>query len=140
MKLSHLVSATGLLALAGCVHTPPGTSVEVALAKKAEMVRLPLPTVAASVPIGAPVNVPAVEPMLPEGGGVVEQVGEAYSRGIFCLQAGNDAEAIAAFEEAVKLDPTFVEAWQNLATLYEKVGDKEKALEAFRRSKKIARQ
>ena len=49
-------------------------------------------------------------------------------------------EAIKAFEEAVKADPKFTEAWQNLAVLYEKVGDEKKAVEAFRRSKKIASQ
>jgi Tfp pilus assembly protein PilF len=67
-------------------------------------------------------------------------VGEAYSRGIFCLRAERDAEAIAAFEEAVQLDPTFTDAWENLAVLYEKAGDPKKALEAFKKAKKLARQ
>ena len=43
-------------------------------------------------------------------------------------------------EEAVKLDPTFSEAWEDLAVLYEKTGDAKKALEAFRKAKKLARQ
>ena len=82
---------------------------------------------------------PAVEPELPKNDNV-ERVGEAFSRGNFCMQAGSDAEAIAAFEEAVKIDPSFTEAWQNLAVLYEKKADEKKAIEAFRRAKKIARQ
>jgi Tfp pilus assembly protein PilF len=67
-------------------------------------------------------------------------VAEAFSRGEFCLNTGKDEEAIAAFQEAVKIDPTFTEAWQRLAVLYEKKGDNQKAIEAFRRSKKVASQ
>jgi len=67
-------------------------------------------------------------------------VGDAYSRGMFCLQTGRDPEAIEAFQEVVKLDPGFTDAWHNLALLYEKTGHKEKAIEAFKRAKKIARQ
>jgi len=40
-------------------------------------------------------------------------------------------EAIAAFQEAVRIDPAFNEAWQKLAILYEKKGDSKKALDAF---------
>lgn len=128
------------LALTGCVHTPPGTSVEIALAKKAALVRLPLPTQTTVSPMGAGAKVPAVEPPLPEGGATVERVGDAYSRGMFCLQAGRDTEAIEAFQEVVKLDPGFTDAWHNLAVLYEKTGQEKKAIEAFKRAKKIARQ
>jgi Tfp pilus assembly protein PilF len=65
-------------------------------------------------------------------------VAEAYSRGEFCLGAGKDDEAITAFEEVVKIDPTFTEAWQHLAMLYEKKGNSKKAMDAFKRSKKVA--
>lgn len=139
MKFARFAFATASLALTSCVHTPPGTSVEIALAKKAQLVRLPLPTQTTVVPPGAAPRVSAVEPPLPEGGGVVEQVGEAYSRGMFCLEAGRTEEAIAAFEEAVKLDPNFSDAWHKLALLYEKAGDAKKAIEAFKKAKKIAR-
>ena len=71
---------------------------------------------------------------------MIEKVGEAYSRGIFCQEAGNDADAIEAFQEAVKLDPTFSDAWVKLAALYEKAGDTKKAMEAFNKAKKLARQ
>ena len=137
------IAIAALLALAGCsyTHTPPGTSVEVALAKKGELVKLP----AASTPapgVRAPeitANVPAVEPPMPEKNAVVEKVGEAYSRGIFCLETARNEEAVAAFEEAVKLDPTFTDAWENLAVTYEKMGDSKKALEAFKKAKTLAR-
>jgi tetratricopeptide (TPR) repeat protein len=127
----------------GVVHTPPGTAVDVALARKPELVRMPLaPSVAsvrapgAVVPGGA--NVPAVEPDLPKDDSV-GKVADAYSRGNFCMQAGNDADAIKAFEDTVKLDPTFTEAWQNLAALYEKNGDEKKAIEAYKRAKKLSK-
>lgn len=120
------------LALAACVHTPAGTSVNVALAKKAELVR----AVAPPLPPG---GLPLIEPELPQNG-TVERVAEAFSRGQFCMQAGKDAEAIAAFEEAVKIDPGFTEAWHHLAILYAKVGQEKKALDAFHRARKVAQQ
>lgn len=133
-----LGSAALALSLGACgnlqiTHVPPKQSLNVALAKKAELVRLPDEAPAAGA------RVPAVEPDLP-GGGLVARVGEAYSRGEFFMSTGKDDEAIAAFEEAVKIDPAFTEGWQHLALLYEKRGDAKKAMDAFRRSKKIARQ
>ncbi len=129
------------LSLAGCAyttHTPPGTSVEVALAKKAELVKLPAPTPAPGSPeVGA--SGPVVEPPMPAKDALVEKVGDAYSRGIFCLRAERDEEAVQAFEEAVKLDPSFGDAWENLALLYEKAGVPKKALEAFKKAKTLAR-
>jgi tetratricopeptide (TPR) repeat protein len=138
-RLSPILAAAAGLAIGACVHTPPGTSVEVALAKKAEIVRYPAPPTPPAPPAGpvAAANVPAVEPELPNK--KVEMVGEAYSRGQFCLEAGKDEEAILAFQEAVKLDPQFGDAWNKLALLYEKTGDEKKALEAFRQSKAVAR-
>jgi tetratricopeptide (TPR) repeat protein len=138
------IATAASLVLTGCTsvtHTPPGTSVEVALAKKGELVKMPVPTPAPVAKTATPdANVPAVEPPMPEKDALVEKVGEAYSRGMFCLEAERDAEAVAAFEEAVKLDPTFTDAWEKLAALYEKLGDSKKALEAFRKAKKLARQ
>jgi len=143
--LLRLLTCSALVSFAGCgstliTHTPPGTSVELALAKKPELVRLPAPTpgpnaVAGAAPGG---NVPAVEPPMPEKDAQLEKVGEAFSRGMFCLEAERDPEAIAAFEEAVKIDPTFTDAWEKLAVLYEKTGDSKKALEAFKKAKKLA--
>jgi len=119
-------------------HVPPGQSLAVAMARKPDLVRLP------SAPPSAPIarvqdRIPVVEPDLPASDNT-SRVAEAFSRGEFCLNTGKDEEAIAAFQEAVKIDPTFTEAWQRLAVLYEKKGDNQKAIEAFRRSKKVASQ
>ncbi|MGH9967233.1 MAG: tetratricopeptide repeat protein [Pyrinomonadaceae bacterium] len=46
-------------------------------------------------------------------------------------------EAIREFEEATKLEPAFVEAYDYLGLAYKKLGEKEKAAEAFRRAEKI---
>ncbi len=137
--------------LAGCamtksiVHTPPGTSVELALAKKPEVVNLPA-TAATTTPVSGvhsnstAANVPAVEPPMPAKDALTERVAEAYSRGVFCLQAEREEEALASFEEVVKIDPTFTDAWEKLATIYERRGDAQKALEAFKKAKTLARQ
>ncbi len=130
--ISRILIVAAGLALGACVHTPPGTSVEIALAKKAELVRLPAP------PPSAIVKTPAVVPNLPADD-KVERIADAFTRAQFCMKAGKDAEAIIAFEETVKLDPSFTEAWQNLAILYEKNGDTKKAIDAFKRSKKVAK-
>ena len=132
---AHLIFPLALVALAACVHTPPGTSVKVALAKKAELIRLPGPPPGS---VAADGRSAVIEPELPNS--TTDRVAEAFSRGQFCMQAGKDAEAIAAFEQAVKIDPSFTEAWQHLAILYEKTGQEKKALEAFRKARKVAQQ
>ena len=139
LSITRTLGLTGLsLALWGCTtesikitHIPPGESLNVALAKKAELVKLPTP------PKPAPGSVAAVEPPLPVNT-TVERTGEAYTRGEFFMQTGKTDEAITAFEEAVRIDPGFSEAWQQLAMLYEKKGNSKKAMDAFRRAKKIA--
>jgi Flp pilus assembly protein TadD len=120
-------------AVCACVHTTPGTSVEIALAKKAQLVRLP------ATPAPTPGVVKAPSGLVP-GNDRTEMVADAFSRGDFCMKAGKNAEAIAAFHEAVKADPNFTEAWRNLAILYEESGEEKLAMEAFRKSKKIAKQ
>lgn len=135
LSLARTLALLGAVAvLGGCAnmkltHVPPGESMNVALAKKAELVALPAPAPGATVS--------PVEPELPAHG-VNERVTEAYSRGEFFLGAGRDDEAIAAFQEAVRIDPAFTEAWQHLAMLYEKKGESKKAIDAFRRAKKVA--
>ena len=146
MKLFHdLLLATAVAGLAtGCVHTPPGTSVEIALAKKAQLIRLPVtaapPQIARTGGTGGNgMPVPFVEPELPIMDDRVEAEAEAFTRGKFAMADGHDEEAIAAFEETVHIDPTHQEAWQHLAVLYEKTGSGKKAVDAFRRSKDLAR-
>jgi tetratricopeptide (TPR) repeat protein len=153
-KFTALALVPAIVVFSGCahvanpftsmVHTPPGTAVDLALARKPQLVRMPLSPAAVSFRASAPAapgnaKVPAVEPELPRNDSV-DRVADAYSRGNFCMQAGNDSDAIAAFEETVKLDPSFTEAWQNLAALYEKQGDEKKAVNAYRRAKKIAKE
>ena len=53
------------------------------------------------------------------------------------MQAGQTKEAISAMEEAVKLDPSFSDAWTKLAILYQKNGDTDKATEAYKMAKKL---
>ena len=137
---ARTVGLAGIIFLFGAcshlqvTHVQPGQSVNLALAKTPDVLRIP----AAPPPSGAFGHAPAAEPELPKND-TVERVAEAYTRGGFCMSAGKDQEAIEAYEEAVKIDPAFSEAWQNLAVLYEKTGDSKKALDAFRRAKKLAR-
>jgi tetratricopeptide (TPR) repeat protein len=141
--LTTLAATSCAIVLSACVHTPPGTSVEVALAKRPELVSLPPPvappTAAAFGPgPGHHVYLPAVEPLLPVSD-LHERVTEATSRADFLLETGNEPEAIAAYEEAVQIDPSQGAVWRTLAELYEKSGDAKKAAGALTRSKKIAR-
>ena len=131
--MAAVVLCVGACSHVQVTHVRPGESLSVALAKKPELLRLPTP------PPSAVASVPSVEPDLPKSDNI-SRTAEAYSRGEFCMNAGKDDEAIAAFQEVVKIDPSFTEAWQHLAALYEKRGDNKKAIEAFRRSKKIASQ
>lgn len=146
-KLNILAIASCATLLVACVHTPPGTSVELALAKVPAVVKAaptafpPLPpdgATASRTPGGSHVFIPAVEPLLPASD-VHERVTEATSRADFLLQTGNEPEAIAAYEEAVQIDPSQPVVWQTLAELYEKNGNTQKATEAANRSKKLAR-
>jgi len=127
-------------ALAGCAyvkHVPPGQSLNESLAKKAELVSLPSPTPG---PLTASV---AVEPQpLPPGAGgpmpETEKVADSFTLGNLCMQQGHYAEAIAAYEAALKADPNFADAWNNLAIAYQNVGQDEKAMAAFRKYKMVA--
>ncbi len=128
-----LLSLTGV-AWAACVHAPPGTNIDVALARRAELLH---PT--ATPPPVAPV--PGPSPALPTASqrpaepDKTELVADAFSRGEFCAKAGKDEEAIAAFKEAVRIDPTFVDAWTYLAALYEKAGNEKESMNAFKHAK-----
>jgi hypothetical protein len=130
------------LALGACVHTPPGTSVEIAHARNPEIYRFPAPPKPA--PKIAPVKTPKTAKTVKKSQsahpstGKHELTARAYARGEVAMKAGTDAEAIEAFEETVSLDPSSREAWQKLAILYERTGQEKKAMEAFRRAKQVA--
>jgi hypothetical protein len=97
--------------------------------------------------IGAPNQPPRVEALpplpvagLPERNDSIERAGEAYNRGSMLMKNGQNREAIAAFEEATQLDPSFSDAWTRLTLLYEKVGQSDKARDAFRKAKGLTSQ
>jgi tetratricopeptide (TPR) repeat protein len=62
---------------------------------------------------------------------------KAYDKGVVEMQAGNLTEAIGWFEDAVRMDPEFVFAWDNLGVSYRKNNNLEKAEEAYKKSLKV---
>ena len=120
--------------LAGCAsikHVPPGQSLSAAMAKRPELVALPAPPPSAA-------RATASEPggQLPSQ--PTETVADAYTLGNLCMQQGRYPEAIAAYETALKADPTFAEAWNKLAIAYQNLGQDDKAMAAFRKYKMVA--
>ncbi len=95
--------------------------------------------VASNGPRVRDLHLPSVEPALPTNDSVTA-VAEAYTRGNTALEQGHTADAITAFQQAVQFDPSFSEAWQKLAMAFEKAGKPDKAKEAYRHSKELARQ
>lgn len=136
---THTLLAFGVLLFAGCanvVHVPPGTSVEIALAKKPELLRMPLPPPGPLVannpaPRSRRIYISPVEPILPTNDRI-EAVAEFFTEGGDLMENGKNDEAIAALEKAVESDPGYTEAWQRLGRAYEKTGNNKKAREAFR--------
>ena len=150
MNITRALTLTLLTTLAGCaqiVHVPPGTSVELALARKPEVVKIPqanpppsqLGQPGAQPPKTRTVSLPAVEPALPTNDSVTAAA-EAFTRGRLALDENRTEDAINAFQQAVQMDPQFNDAWQSLAMAYEKAGKGDKAKEAFRHSKDLAQQ
>lgn len=133
-RLPLMLSAAVIAGCAHIVHMPPGTSVELALARKPEVLRVPNAAPASTVtqssaPRGPAVDLPPVEPALPLNDNIVA-VTDAFTRGREALAAGHHAEAISLLQQAVQGDPSFTDAWQQLALAYEKDGQLEKAREA----------
>jgi hypothetical protein len=71
------------------------------------------------------------------GGTAAARAADFESRGNFAMQAGQSAEAIAAFQHVLKLAPKSPTAWGKLAFLYLKEGDSTKAIEAFKKAKEV---
>lgn len=135
----YFLSAGALLT--GCAyvkHVPPGQSLSAALAKRPELVALPAPP----PPPPAPPNSQLAQAPLPTSGDTTppqtEKVADSFNLGNLCLQQGRYNDAIAAYEEALKQDPTFAEAWNNLAIAYQNSGQDDKAMAAFRKYKMVA--
>jgi tetratricopeptide (TPR) repeat protein len=126
-------------------HVAPGQSARKTLAERnapaapAQTGALPSPATLAASPAGQPLpDLPGGPvPPLPESNDTANKVADAFTRGSFAMQAGQNAEAITAFEEAVKLDPNFSDAWTKLALLYQKTGSPEKATAAYKKAKKL---
>ena len=155
MKTATLSLSTIALAaiLAGCgaefTHVKPGQSARQYLTSR----NAPLPLVPVvpgdnSLPATAtrgaagpltPPPLPDINPLpsLPDTGDTASKVADAYTHGSFAMQAGQNAEAIASLEEAVKLDPNFTDAWTKLVKLYERTGNTKKAAEAFKKLKQL---
>jgi cytochrome c-type biogenesis protein CcmH/NrfG len=129
-------------------HVAPGKSARAALAERNRPQQVP---VDATAPGGMPVAatapgqlpsealppLPSGEVKIPGGNGAGDGVADSFSRGTFAMQAGQIAEAIAALEQTVKLDPDFTDAWGKLAILYQKTGNSTKATDAFKRAKRL---
>jgi tetratricopeptide (TPR) repeat protein len=56
------------------------------------------------------------------------QVDEAMRRGLRAMREAAYADALAAFDDAVRLAPDFAEAWNKRATVYYLIGDYEKSI------------
>lgn len=136
-KLTIAAGIASLAAFAGCsqhttfTHAPPGTPVDIALAKKAQAVPTPTP-----------------KPVVYSGAGFTpdgqeahtESIADYYTLGNLMMEQEKYTEAIKAYENAVKLDPTFSDAWNHLAICYQNTGQTQKALDAFKKYKTITRQ
>jgi tetratricopeptide (TPR) repeat protein len=62
---------------------------------------------------------------------------EFYSKGLEGSKKEDWQEAIKNFEEAVKKDPKFLYAWDNLGINYRRTGEYDKALDAYKKSLEI---
>ena len=140
----HLAACSGVQV----THVAPGKSAGAMLAERNRARQTPPDAMApGGMPIAAtapgqlpPESLPPLpsgEVKIPGAAGAGEGVAEAYSRGTFAMQAGQNAEAVAALEQTVKLDPDFTDAWGKLAILYQKTGNTAKATDAFKRAKRL---
>jgi len=152
-SFQFLVAALAAFHFAACsgvkiTHVAPGKSAAAAIAEREAASQAPvdvpapggMPVAAVGrgeLPPGSLPPLPSGAVQIPAGTAAAEGVAEAYSRGTFAMQAGQNAEAITALEQAVKLDPDFTDAWGKLAILYQKAGQSAKATAAFKRAKRL---
>lgn len=57
-----------------------------------------------------------------------------YQKAVDASKQENWKEAIQNYEQAVKIDPKFIYAWDNLGICYRRVGEYDKALNAYKQS------
>ena len=60
-----------------------------------------------------------------------------YNKAIEASKKEDWAEAIKNYEKAVKKDPSFIYAWDNLGVCYRRVGEYAKSLDAYKNSLKV---
>lgn len=73
---------------------------------------------------------PAGEP----GASTDDQARRLYQQGVEYARRQQWEQAIQAYQQAVRLDPRFVEAWTNLGYAYRKIRDYSRSVEAYRRA------
>jgi tetratricopeptide (TPR) repeat protein len=62
---------------------------------------------------------------------------DLYSKGISESKGGNCEKAITYYEQALKIDPQFAFAWDNIGICYRRLENYDKALEAYQKSLEI---
>jgi tetratricopeptide (TPR) repeat protein len=91
---------------------------------------------------GGPARAPAAAPNPHAGAtaapGGASGAGAAFGRGNALIQAGRRAEAVAAYREAVRLDPALAEAWGNLGAALGELGRLDEAERALREAVRLA--
>ena len=145
-------AAASTLLGSGCgnvefTHVKPGQSARIAALTKTAPVGKPIPVVVAAPGArgSSAANTAAIQPLpnimpdpaLPDPSNTADKVAELYTKGSFSMQAGQIGEAIVALEEAVHLDPNFSDAWSRLVILYQRAGKEDKALDAYKKAKKL---
>ena len=70
--------------------------------------------------------------------GVPHEAVESYKAATKSAQAGNSKKAIEQFNAAIKIHPTFVQAWSDLGVQYLKTGEMEKLAESMESLLKLA--
>jgi tetratricopeptide (TPR) repeat protein len=60
-----------------------------------------------------------------------------FNWGVQFYQQRNYSKAIQSYQKVIKLDPNYVEAYNNLGIIYQELGDFDKAFEAYQKSVEI---
>jgi tetratricopeptide (TPR) repeat protein len=60
-----------------------------------------------------------------------------FNSGVLFFNRREFSKAIQAYQKAIELDPTYVEAYNNLGITYQMIGESDKAFEVYERATKI---
>lgn len=88
-------------------------------------------------------NCPSLKKMMKVAESNVEKISkndealDFYDKAIAASKKEDWIEAIKNYENAVKKDPSFVYAWDNLGICYRRIGEYDKAISAYKKSLKI---